>query len=60
MKNSVGSHLEKKKKAYEPPEFSRVRLEVKTSVLSVCSLSVPVAPNIGTCQDPFGGCEFAS
>jgi hypothetical protein len=44
MKNGVESDSEKKKKTYEPPVFKRVRLEVKTSVLAVCSLSVPVAP----------------
>lgn len=45
-----------KKKAYEAPSFRSVHLEVETSVLSVCSLSVPVSPNFPGCdisaQDP--------
>jgi hypothetical protein len=59
MKNTVESHLEKKKRAYEPPVFKRVRLEIKTSVLAACTLSVPVSPEdneFGSCQAPFTGC----
>ena len=39
-----------KKKPYEPPSFRQVRLDVKTSVLATCSLSVGVSPEIGACQ----------
>lgn len=39
-----------KKKGYEAPSFRKVHLEVKTSVLGVCSLSQPVSPEIGSCQ----------
>jgi len=46
----------KKKKAYEAPTFKRVRLDVKTSVLGVCALSVGATPaDFGTCKFPTPG-----
>jgi hypothetical protein len=56
MENKVESNSEKRKKAYEPPAFRRVRLEIKTSVLAVCSLSFPVSPDTFTCKEPFNSC----
>ena len=37
------------KKPYEAPAFRKTRLEVKTSVLGVCSLSASPSPTFGTC-----------
>jgi hypothetical protein len=57
MKNIVDSNSEKRKKPYEPPVYRRVRLEVRTSVLAVCSISTNVSPNPVTClQDEFTPC----
>jgi hypothetical protein len=60
MENNVESPQEKK--PYEPPMFRRVSLDVKTSVLSVCSLSVPVSPTFSpaTCTSGLEPCQFAS
>jgi hypothetical protein len=55
MENKVDGNLEKEKKAYEPPAFTRVRLEVRASVLAACFSSPTVSPS-GDCQDPFFGC----
>ena len=55
MKNPIESHSEKKKRAYAPPAFKRVRLEIKTSVLGTCSLSFPtsISGDPATCVIPF-------
>jgi len=39
------------KKPYEKPVATKVRLDLKTSVLAVCSLTTPVSPsaNPSTC-----------
>jgi hypothetical protein len=58
MENKVESHSGKEKKAYEPPAFKRVRLEVRTSVLAACLVSPLFSPS-GACQDPFLGCKDA-
>ena len=42
--------MAKEKRPYEPPAFRKVRLEVKSSVLAVCSLSTSVSPIFGTCK----------
>lgn len=48
--------MEKAKKAYEAPEFRRVRLDVRTSVLGVCSTSLGFSPNeFGQCKYPTPG-----
>jgi hypothetical protein len=61
MDCEVDSDL-KKKKRYKPPLFRRVRLEVRTSVLSVCSLSVPTSPTFipATCTSGLEPCQFSS
>jgi len=48
----------KEKKPYKAPAFRKVSLEVKTSVLAVCSLSTPVSPTLGTCTQPGVECQF--
>jgi hypothetical protein len=61
MENDMENSMEETKRPYEPPVFRKVRLEVRTSVLSVCSLSVPVSPQPPGdpifCQEPFVGCR---
>jgi hypothetical protein len=49
--------MKKKKSSYEKPELHKVRLDVKTSVLSVCRTSIVVDP-ADTCQLEPGGCWY--
>jgi hypothetical protein len=46
------------KKPYTKPVVTRVRLDLKTSVLAVCSLSTSISPdgNPATCK--ISGCRF--
>jgi hypothetical protein len=50
--------LEKKKKTYKAPALRRVRLEVRTSVLSVCMLSpiVSATASPATCTELLWQC----
>jgi hypothetical protein len=47
---------EKQKQPYEAPALRVVTLEVKTSVLATCSLSVGVSPLYGSCRTFAGRC----
>jgi hypothetical protein len=62
MENNVEIISKGKKKAYEPPVFRRVNLEIKTSVLAACSQSLPVSitGNPATCTVPLFECFGAS
>lgn len=48
----------KEKKPYKAPAFRKVSLEVKTSVLSACSLSTAVSPLFPTCTQPGTQCYY--
>jgi hypothetical protein len=62
MENNAEIISKGKKKAYEPPVFRRVNLEIKTSVLAACSLSIPqsVTNDPATCTLPLFECFGAS
>ena len=46
------------KKEYKKPVVTKVRLDLKTSVLAVCSLTTPISPtgNPQTCQEAVNQC----
>lgn len=46
-----------RKQAYERPKLRKVRLDIKTSVLSVCRTSLDIDP-APSCQTPEAGCWF--
>lgn len=49
--------MKKEKLSYEKPELHKVRLDVKSSVLTVCNTSIVVDPS-PTCQLPEGTCWY--
>jgi hypothetical protein len=49
--------MEKKKKIYEKPKLTKIRLDAKCAVLGFCKTNGNLGPGVPSCGQPFAPCS---